>query len=185
MGMGGKLVGVIVISVVILAAAFALYTTQRLEEQRVQNIEQLMSLPQYAQCEFEANGDVYCPQAQGAVVIPNVTGVLFIILGILLGAYLIRSDRTNRTILQEIKGTKARLATDERRSLIESILTLDERKIINAVREQPGISQATLRLRTNMSKAKLSVTLKELEGRKLIRKIEDGKTNNVHLAREI
>ncbi len=36
-----------------------------------------------------------------------------------------------------------------------------------------------------MSKAKLSMVLKELEGRGLIAKTEDGKTNIVHLKREI
>lgn len=185
MRVGGKLVGLGVILVVLFAAVYSLNYTQRLESQRVQNVEQLMSLPQYAECKLEANGEVLCPQAESSIVIPDMTAFLLLAFGIILGAYLIRSDRTNRTILEEVKGTKSRLASDERRSLIESILTVEERRIIAAVREQPGISQATLRLRTNMSKAKLSVTLKELEGRKLIRKVEDGKTNSIHLAREV
>ena len=184
MRLGGKVLGTAVIAIVILTGIFAIYHARSLSLQRSENVAQLMSLPQYAECRFEQNGQVLCPQADD-LVIPDLTGVLLGVFGILLGAYLIRSDRTNRTILDEVKGTKSRLVADERRALIESILTVDERKIVGAVREQPGISQATLRLRTNMSKAKLSVTLKELEQRRIIRKIEDGKTNRVHLAREI
>ncbi len=185
MRVGGKIVGLGVIIVVLLAAVYSIGHTQRLEAERVNSVQQLMSLPQYAECKLEENGEVLCPQAESSIAIPDMTAFLLLAFGIILGAYLIRSDSTNRTILEEVKGTRSRLASDERRSLIESILTAEERKIIAAVREQPGISQATLRLRTNLSKAKLSVTLKELETRKLIRKVEDGKTNSVHLAREV
>lgn len=185
MRVGGKLVGVVLILVVVLVAAYTVDRTRDLERQRQENVEQLVSLPQYAGCRLEENGALLCPQAEESVVLPGVTGWLLIALGLILGAYLIRSDRTNRTILEEVKGTRSRLAHDERRALIESVLTADERKVVAAVREQPGISQATLRLRTDMSKAKLSVTLRELEIRKIVRKVEDGKTNRIHLAREV
>ena len=49
------------------------------------------------------------------------------------------------------------------------------------VREQEGITQNTLRLRLNMSKAKLSYVLQELEKRNLIKRIKKGKTLAIYL----
>ncbi len=185
MRVGGKLLGAVLVALVLLVAFYAVQHAQTLERQREQNVEQLMSLPQYAGCHLEENGALLCPQSEDSFVLPDLTGGLLVLLGLILGAYLIRSDRTNRTILEEVKGTRSRLAVDERRALIESILTPGERKVVAAVREQPGITQATLRLRVDMSNAQLSVTLRELELRKIIRKVEDGRTNSIHLAREV
>jgi uncharacterized membrane protein len=56
-----------------------------------------------------------------------------------------------------------------------------EQKVIEAIREQNGITQNTLRLRTNMSKSKLSIVLKELERRELIKRVGKGKTLSVFL----
>ena len=56
-----------------------------------------------------------------------------------------------------------------------------EQRVIKTVREQPGITQNTLRLRANMSKAKLSYVLQELEKRGLIKRIKKGKTLSIHL----
>ena len=53
--------------------------------------------------------------------------------------------------------------------------------MIEAIREQDGITQNTLRLRVNMSKAKLSYVLQELEKRGLIKRIEKGKTLAIYL----
>ena len=49
------------------------------------------------------------------------------------------------------------------------------------VKEQDGITQNTLKLRANMSKAKLSYILQELERRGLVKRIRKGKTLEVHL----
>jgi len=49
------------------------------------------------------------------------------------------------------------------------------------VKEQDGITQNTLRLRANFSKAKLSYVLTELEKRGLVRRVPHGKTLEVHL----
>ena len=51
-----------------------------------------------------------------------------------------------------------------------------EKKVMNAVKEQEGITQNTLRIRTDMSKAKLSYVLQDLEKRGLIKRIKKGKT---------
>ncbi len=62
------------------------------------------------------------------------------------------------------------------------VLTDDERKIIEAVQKEPGVTQSTLRFKTDFSKAKLSELLTGLERRNLVKKQLDGKTNKVFLA---
>ena len=49
------------------------------------------------------------------------------------------------------------------------------------IKEQDGITQNTLKLRANMSKAKLSYILQELERRGLVTRVRKGKTLEVHL----
>lgn len=178
MRIGGKVIGVAVILITLLLAASSVYYTQSLRQQRVTAIGTLPSE------QIRCADDSLCPQAQRTVV-PDFAGIGMVIIGLLLGAYLIMNDTTQRRILDELGTKREHLGKEEQLALIMSVLTEDERKIISAVREQPGISQATLRLRTNMSKAKLSMLLKELEGRGLVARIEDGKTNAVHLKREL
>jgi len=57
----------------------------------------------------------------------------------------------------------------------------DERKVITAVKEQDGITQQTLRLRTDLHKSKLSIILDGLEKKGLIKKVPKGKTKQVFL----
>ena len=52
---------------------------------------------------------------------------------------------------------------------------------MKAIKEQDGITQNTLRLRVDMSKAKLSYVLQELEKRNLIKRIQKGKTLAIYL----
>jgi|GEM_PF-4401943 len=180
MSRGGTFVGVIIILLVVFLVVLGSQHNERLEQERAQAVAQLISMPEYQNCKYDAST---CPQAQ-EMVIPNTSAAGLIILGILLGIYLIRNDMTQRKMLDELAERRSQLSKEERQSLIMSVLTVDEQKIVEAVRQQPGISQATLRLRTDMSKAKLSVLLKELERREIIKKVEDGKTNAIHLKRD-
>lgn len=182
MRVGGKVLGITIIAATILLLIFTVRYTQSLQEQRNASVQQLTSLPQYAECKYDAST---CPQAERTVVLPDLTGVLLAFLGIVLGVYLIRNDGVQRGMLEELQSRKAMLEENERWNLVMSVLTADERKIMQAVREQPGITQATLRLRTDMSKAKLSSLLKELESRSLITRTSKGRTNGVHLKRDI
>jgi uncharacterized membrane protein len=182
MNLGGRAIGLGLILITLLLVVGTVLYNRSLDLQREQAIGQLATIPGQENCAYD---EVTCPHIEESVVLPDLSGIGLVILGILLGLYLIRSDATQREILKELETKRSALSADERRELILSVLTKDEQKIINAVREQPGISQATLRLRTDMSKAKLSMLLKELEHRGLIVKTEDGKTNTVHLKREL
>lgn len=179
---GGRVIGALVIIITLLLIISTVWYSRHLEQQRTQAVAQLVSMPEYANCKYDA---ATCPQAEGNVVLPDASGIGLVLLGVALGFYLIRSDLTQRKILAELETKRQQLSIEEKKELLMSVLTKDERKIIAAVMEQPGISQATLRLRTDMSKAKLSMLLKELEGRELIVKTEDGKTNTVNLKRAL
>ena len=176
--MRGRLLGGIVIVATLLIAFFAWQYTQTLADQQAQAI---LSLP--AECSYD--DQTLCPQAVDSVVIPDLTGLGLALLGILLGIYLFRSDNTQRRILSEMSGKREQLSAKERRELILSVLTDDERSVVEAVRAQPGITQATLRRRIKMSKAKLSNTLKGLEERGVLTKERKGKTNAVYLAMDL
>lgn len=55
------------------------------------------------------------------------------------------------------------------------------KKVMKAIKDHDGITQSTLRLRLDLSKAKLSYVLQELEKRNLIKRIKKGKTLQVFL----
>ena len=61
----------------------------------------------------------------------------------------------------------------------------DEKKVLTAVKEQDGISQSTLKYRTDLSKTKLSVILSQLEKKGLIAKVKKGKTNDIFLKKAL
>ncbi len=98
-----------------------------------------------------------------------------------LGFYLIFFNKTEKAILNKLEEDKNKNIEDNKFNILLKALDEHEKKVIKAVREQPGITQNTLRLRTDMSKAKLSYVLQELERREIIKRIEKGKTLEVYL----
>ena len=74
---------------------------------------------------------------------------------------------------------------DEKFRILMMGMDESEQKVIMAVKEQDGISQSTLMLRVDMSKTKLSLVLKGLESKGLIKKVEKGKINLIYLKKAI
>ena len=81
----------------------------------------------------------------------------------------------DKQVVQE-KKEEAQSSAD---AAVMKVLTDDEKKIMEAVQKEQGITQSTLRFKTDFSKAKLSELLTSLERRNLIKKQLDGKTNKV------
>lgn len=113
---------------------------------------------------------------------PLWTGGLAVIFAIFsLGIYLIFFEKSQRTILNKLDKDNIKLSEDEKFNFILLALDEDEKKVLSAIKEQDGITQQTLRIRTNIHKSKLSLIVSSLEGKKLIKKEQKGKTNQLFL----
>ncbi|MDO8642432.1 MAG: MarR family transcriptional regulator [Candidatus Woesearchaeota archaeon] len=124
--------------------------------------------------------DPSCVRVESAL---SVSHLAFGVMGFIfaLGFYLVVFARGEQAILQRLEEDKNKKLTEERFSLIARGLDEFEKKVIAAVREQDGITQNTLRLRTALSKAKLSYVLQDLEKKGLVTRVPEGKTLAVHL----
>jgi predicted HTH transcriptional regulator len=98
-----------------------------------------------------------------------------------LGFYLLFFNSSEKKIFERLEDEKIKIIEEEKFKIILKALDDYEKKVMEIVREQDGITQNTLKLRANMSKAKLSYILQELERRDLIKRIKKGKTLEVHL----
>lgn len=101
-----------------------------------------------------------------------------------LGFYLLvfnKTDKVDRSILKKLEEENKIKLEDMKFDILMKALDPYEQKVIKAIREQEGITQNTLRLRLEMSKAKLSYVLQELEKRGIIKRIKKGKTLSIHL----
>ena len=100
---------------------------------------------------------------------------------IALAFYLLFLSKGDEAIVSHLKKEKEKLSNEEKFSIL--LLGLDEfeKKVIQAVKKQDGITQNTLRLRTDMSKAKLSQELTNLEKKGLIKPEQQKKTLAIFL----
>lgn len=130
------------------------------------------------ECEHDAETG-FCPfETKAKLAFPIYFGWTLIALTFLFGIYLIFFSK------KEIEKKPVKIEKKQDKfKIILSALDEDEQKIMNAVKEQDGIKQSTLRIRTDMSKTKLSLVLKDLEKKNLIKKVAKGKTNQVFLKR--
>lgn len=97
-----------------------------------------------------------------------------------LGFYILFFNKTEELILRRLEDVKNKEIQTERFNIVLTALDDYEKKVLQSVKEQEGITQNTLRLRTNFSKAKLSYVLQELEKRNLVRRVPKGKTLEVY-----
>jgi len=179
--MDNKKLGYILIGVAIIISAILLIIKFQIDKAYQSQILFYESTGQ--QCPTE---EALCPHAQQArASIPIYIGFAIVIGVLSLAAYLIFFERSQKEIIETLKETKKKESEEERWNLLLSALNEDEKKVMNAVKEQDGISQATLCLRTDMSKTKLSFILKDLEEKGLIKRIPKGRINLVYLKRKI
>ena len=120
--------------------------------------------------------------------LPVFIGVAISFVTLALGIYLLifektkeRAEKIQSEIVNTLKDTKKKQDYNEQFDFLLKALNNDEKNIMKALKEQDGIEQATLRIRTNMSKTKLSVVLSELEGKSLVKKVPEGKKNRIYL----
>lgn len=92
-----------------------------------------------------------------------------------LGFYLIFFNKTEDKLIKRYGEEK----DNEKFEFAMKFLDPFESKVLRKIREEDGITQSTLRLKLDMSKAKLSYVLQDLEKRELIKRIQKGKTLQV------
>jgi DNA-binding MarR family transcriptional regulator len=131
-------------------------------------------------CTCQEHGEEICPHQSG---MPWQTHAGIVVVSVLaaLAVYILFFEKSQQEIISALKRQKELKIEEEKFSILLKGLDKEEKKVIKAVKEQDGISQNTLRLRTDLHKSKLSIVLDGLEKKHLIKKVKKGKTNQVFL----
>ncbi len=93
-----------------------------------------------------------------------------------LGFYMFFFAKGDKALLDHLDKREASLEGEEKLAVLMLGLDEFEKKVVSEVRKQSGITQSTLRLRADMSKAKLSQVLGGLEKKGLIKREQQKKT---------
>ncbi|MEK6834757.1 MAG: winged helix-turn-helix transcriptional regulator [Nanoarchaeota archaeon] len=141
----------------------------------------------------ESQGQI-CPYEKLVDILPYFyISVTILVVITLLGLYLTFYSDKEKKVIQEyqdkitkrLEDVKKKEIKEDKFNFLMTALNENEQKVIKAVREQDGITQATLRIRTDLSKTKLSFILADLEKKGLITKVSKGKTNQIFLKKAI
>ena len=123
--------------------------------------------------------DGVCTEKQS--LFPIFFGLFAVLINLLIGGYLIFINKSEDKVKDYIENNNKFKEDEKKFEFLLKGLDEYEKKVIIAVKEQDGISQSTLRIRTDMSKSKLSMVLSNLEKKNLIKKIENGKFNKIYI----
>lgn len=116
-----------------------------------------------------------CKQVETFFSITNlVVGIVAFLIA--LGVYLIFFSKSEELILNRLEEEKKEKSREEKFAILIKGLDAYEQKILKIIREQPGITQSTLRIRVDLSKAKVSQVVTDLEKKGLLKRAERGKT---------
>lgn len=184
--MNNKKIGIIVIILSIIVLVIVIFFRMQLVDMYMSHIIEVKN----GIC---SHTGPTCPFKEvDSLLWPTIAGSIVVILFLAIGIYLIFFEKSQKileknqeNIVQSLKDTKKQKDNEEKFELILSALDNEEKKVMTAVKEQDGITQATLRIRTNLSKTKLSMILSGLEKKDLIKKVAKGKTNQVFLKKQI
>ncbi len=167
--MESRIVGSILILLSLLLGAMLLTLDSRLEEAAAASCD----------CTLHEEGAL-CPHEEGR---PWQSIAATLLLGglLALGLYLLLFDKGQRAIVTALEEQKRLKLDEERFAILLKGLNTEERAVLTAVKEQDGITQHTLRLRTDLHKSKLSITLDSLEKKGLVARATKGKTKQVFL----
>ena len=169
--MDNKKLGIILIIIGLLIAG-SIFVAKSKDDKIIK-----MVIEQQGSC-FLADGT--CLHEDRNIYFYLVAGILSAA-NIALGVYTLFFNKTQTEIISTIKEHKDEKKSEEKFDILLKGLNKDEKTIIKAVKEQDGITQHTLRLRTDLHKSRLSIALTELEKKGLIARKEKGKTKQVFL----
>ena len=126
------------------------------------------------------------PQSQHCIAIEkgltlNHIGIGLFSFILALGFYLLFFNKTEKAIFEKLeKDNKVKLE-DLKFDILMKALDTYEQKVIKTIRKEEGITQSTLRIKLDISKAKLSYVLQELEKKGIIKRVLKGKTFMIYL----
>mgnify|MGYP001586779605 CR=1 FL=1 len=147
-----------------------------------------------AECPHDLAKGERCPYEKLVDILPYFySSITFLVVVGLIGIYMTFFIDREKEAIQEYQdkitktlgNIKKKEFKEDKFNLILSALNEYEQKVIKAVKEQDGITQATLRIRTDLSKTKLSFILADLEKKGLISKVLKGRTNQIFLKKAI
>lgn len=98
-----------------------------------------------------------------------------------LGVYLLFFSTSEEAILRRLEEEKNMRIDQDKFELILKAMDENEQKVLKAIKEQDGITQSTLKFRTDLSKSKVSQILTDFEKKRLITRELKGKTYAVYL----
>ena len=98
-----------------------------------------------------------------------------------LGVYLLFFSTSEEAIMKRLEEEKGMKIDQDKFELVLKAMDDNEKKVLKAIKEQEGITQSTLKFRTDLSKAKVSQILTDFEKKHLIKREEKGKTYAVYL----
>mgnify|MGYP001606585938 CR=1 FL=1 len=161
-----KRVGVIILVISIALLVIFLISSRSLEEQGKQ---------------LGCFSDKDCQPIQRSITVINL-GFGFFGFILALGFYLIFFSRGEEALLNKINKEEQKINAEQKVSLMMMGLDNFEKEVIQEIRKQDGVTQNTLKLRVNMSKAKLSQVLASLEKKGFIKRQPEKKTLAIYLA---
>lgn len=106
-------------------------------------------------------------------------GIALIVLTLSLGVYILFFEKSHKILVKKLEQESNLKSKEEKFNFIKIGLNEDEKKVLSAIKEQDGITQHTLGIRTNIHKSKLSIIVGILEQKGLIKKEKKGKTNQL------
>ena len=98
-----------------------------------------------------------------------------------LGIYLLFFSTSEQAIMKRLEDEKNMKIEQDKFELVLKGMDENEKKILTAIKDQTGITQSTIRFRTDLSKAKVSQILTDFERKQLVRREEKGKTFELFL----
>ena len=121
-----------------------------------------------------------CQRVESLLGLSHVAVGLISFIGAL-GVYLLFFSTSEEAILKRLEQEKNMKIEQDKFELVLKGMDDNEKKVLKAVKEQEGITQSTLKFRTDLSKAKVSQILTDFERKNLVKREVKGKTYSVYL----
>lgn len=121
-----------------------------------------------------------CQRVESLIGLSHIAVGLISFIGAL-GIYLLFFSTSEEAILKRLEEEKNMNIGKDKFELVLRAMDDNEKKVLKAIREQEGITQSTLKFRTDLSKAKVSQILTGFEKKNLVKREIKGKTYAVYL----